>query len=63
MNTEELAKKIVDGLFINGSNRKAKRLVLELEDGGDGGGWGRKPAEDFVKGIINKYLYENKVAK
>lgn len=47
-----IAKNIANELFINGSNEKAKRLVLELEDGTIGGGW----CKDAVIDIIKKHL-------
>lgn len=34
----KLVNDITDQLFTNGHGEKAKRLVLELEDGRDGGG-------------------------
>ena len=43
-----LAEEIVEALFTNVQGEKAKRLVLELEDGRDGGGWGRDPVRDVI---------------
>lgn len=45
---ELLADQIVEDLFKNRAGQKAKRLVLELEDGRDGGGWGRDPVRDVI---------------
>lgn len=45
---ELLADEIVKTLFVNGAGQKAKRLVLELEDGKDGGGWGKKSVRDVI---------------
>jgi len=36
---ERIAERIADGLFTNGAHQHASRLVLELNDGRDGGGW------------------------
>lgn len=53
MNTEETARKIADQLFVNGNGDRAKRLVLELESGRDGGGWGEQPVIDIIKRVLN----------
>lgn len=45
---EKIADAIGEELFINGAGEKAKRLVLELEDGSNGGGWGKKPMIDII---------------
>ena len=50
-----IAKKIADELFTNGSNEKAKRLVLELENGKDGGGWCKGAVIDIIKKHLKKY--------
>ncbi len=47
-----LCTRIVDELFINGNGQRAQRLILELEDGKDGGGWCR----EAVKSIILKHI-------
>jgi len=44
-----LAGSIADALFTNGEGEKAERLVLELADKRDGGGWCRKAVEDVIK--------------
>lgn len=49
---ELLADEIVKDLFQNGHGGKAKRLVLELEDGKDGGGWDK----GSVRAAIIKHL-------
>lgn len=36
---QALAAEIADDLFTNGSGQKSTRLVMELPDGKDGGGW------------------------
>jgi hypothetical protein len=48
MEIEDVADRIVAELFQNGFNQKAKRLVLELEDNSNGGGWGKKPVKDII---------------
>ena len=42
------ADQIVTLLFTNAAGQEAKRLVLELEDGRDGGGWGKEPVRDLI---------------
>jgi hypothetical protein len=61
-------EKITDHLFTNGAGKKARRLVLEMEDGSNGGGWGREPVRDAIQDHINPlidayhYHLENAVA-
>ncbi len=54
MDTNKLAIKIADDLFQNGIGVKANRLVLELEDGSNGGGWSKKAAIDRIEMILKK---------
>lgn len=49
--SEQLANKVADKLFINRSGDKAQRLVLELESGFNGGGWRKSAVIDVVKSI------------
>ena len=49
---EAVAEQIVTRLFTNGAGQDAKRLVLELEDGRDGGGWGREPVRDVIVNVL-----------
>jgi hypothetical protein len=49
-----LAEEITDRLFTNGANEKARRLVLELKDGRNGGGWGREPVRDMILDVLRK---------
>ena len=49
------ADRIINELFTNGVRDKAKRLMLVLEDGSDGGGWGKFA----VKNIIEKAITEH----
>jgi hypothetical protein len=50
----ELADKIADSLFTDGDGQKAERLVLELPNGRNGGGWCR----DAVRGVIQAAISE-----
>lgn len=52
--SKELAKQITDELFTNGIGERAKRLVLELEDGKDGGGWCKEAVEDVIERILKE---------
>ena len=52
----ETAENIVEELFQNGFNQKAQRLVLELEDKSNGGGWGKKPVIDVIVKHIKSSL-------
>ena len=49
---KQVAESIVDDLMTNGNGDKADRLVLELPDGRDGGGWSRSAAIDRVAKIL-----------
>jgi len=44
----ELAERIAKRLFVNGCGEHAKRLVLELDNGRDGGGWCESAVRDQV---------------
>lgn len=48
MDIEKLANEIVEYLFSNGVGKRARRLVLELTDGRNGGGWGKEPMRDAI---------------
>ena len=50
----KLADKITNHLFTNGAGHKAKRLVFEMEDGSNGGGWGREPARTAIQHEIEE---------
>ena len=50
----DIADDIADYLFTNGSGQKAKRLVLELDNGCDGGGWCKKAVVDVIRGMLTK---------
>lgn len=51
MDVKKVADEIVNYMFTNGAGEKAQRLVLELEDGSNGGGWCR---EAVTAAIISK---------
>lgn len=53
MTTRKLATKIIDSIMTNGVKEKADRLVLELPDKRNGGGWSRLPLIDRVTEILN----------
>ncbi len=44
----KIAERITERLFTNGFDMKAKRLVLEMPDKSDGGGWCREAVRDQV---------------
>lgn len=52
----EVANRIVDELFTNPAGQEASRLVLELIDGRDGGGW----VKQSIRDLIAKHLMEKK---
>lgn len=54
MDVIKVADAIVERLFKNGFNKHAKRLVLELEDGRDGGGWCRSAVRNVVIEVMGK---------
>jgi hypothetical protein len=53
---KELAKEITDELFRNGNNDIAKRLVLELPDKTDGGGWSQTAAASHAEKVITEWF-------
>jgi hypothetical protein len=52
----KVSRKITSYLFHNGAGELAKRLVLELPNGRNGGGWSEKPAENVIFDILLKEL-------
>lgn len=50
--TRELANRIAEKLFTNGWGKRAERLVLELPDGSDGGGWCEKSAAHEIERVL-----------
>lgn len=51
--TRELAQRIADALFTNGAGQEARRLVLELDGGRDGGGWCKKAVADRIAAALS----------
>lgn len=49
----KLATRIVDQIMTNGTKQKAQRLVLELPDKRNGGGWSRMPLIDRITEIFD----------
>jgi hypothetical protein len=49
----KLADRITAYLFTNGANNQARRLVFEMEDGSNGGGWAREPARDAIQNLLD----------
>jgi hypothetical protein len=52
----QIADEVIKTLFTNGAGEKASHIVLELEDGHNGGGWGERPARVHVAEVIEKYI-------
>lgn len=63
MDIEKLADEIVKALFINGAGEEAKRLVLELPDGRDGGGWSQDGAHGAISAQLRLHLPDGGLAK
>lgn len=51
----KLAEMIAAYLFRNGNGDHAKRLVLELEGGRDGGGWSERAVTDRIEELLLKH--------
>jgi len=52
----ELSQVVAADLFTNGNGDTAERLILELAEGEDGGGWSREAATKRIAFIIQKWL-------
>jgi hypothetical protein len=52
MNNRQLACEIAKSLFTNGAGKRAHRLVLEMSNGSNGGGW----IESSVARVIEEHL-------
>ena len=63
MDIEKLADEIVKALFINGAGQEAKRLVLELPNGKDGGGWSQAGARGAIAAQLRVHLTDGGLAK
>jgi hypothetical protein len=53
---EQLARAVVEHLFVNGNGERAGRLVLMSMDGRDLGGWGELPVYDAVRRLLDDHL-------
>lgn len=53
MNNRVRAETIAAHLFTNIAGQVAERLVLELPDGREGGGWGLEPAIRQIEKILD----------
>lgn len=60
---KRLAREITEELFTNGVNKKARRLVLEMDDGTNGGGWATYAAQDKIEKILIERLARNQSAQ
>lgn len=58
---KEITEQIINRLFTNGFDQKAKRLVLELEGGRDGGGWGKEVVRDLIRDALKARLGDSKI--
>jgi len=47
-----LAKRIAQSLFTNAYHQEAQRLVLEMPNGQDGGGWCKSAATDYIERLL-----------
>ena len=47
-----IATTIADDLFIDGTGRKAERLVIELRGGIEGGGWCHAAVVDRIERVL-----------
>jgi len=52
----KIANDVIMALFTNGAKQKASRLVLELENGSDGGGWSMCAAHNHIADVIEKHI-------
>lgn len=52
----EIARAVAAELMRNGNGDSAKRLVLELENGRDGGGWCRAAVESRVEAVVKAHI-------
>ena len=56
-----ISRDIVDILFINGFNESANRLILELDDKRNGGGWCKEAATKRIEEyLLNTRPEKNK---
>lgn len=60
---DKIADDVIEALFTNGSNQKACRLVLELGNRQNGGGWSKFAARDHIIDIIDRHLASREVVE
>jgi hypothetical protein len=58
----EIARAVAADLLRNGAGDVAKRLVLELENGHDGGGWSRAGIESRVEAVVKAHIERSSAA-
>jgi len=58
----KLSEIIAERLFTNGAGHKAQRLVLEMENGSDGGGWCKKTVIDQIDRILTELTNQQEQA-
>jgi len=63
INKKLIAIKIANDLFKNGVGDIAKRLILELEDGRNGGGWSHGAVVDRIETILKSFEGNMKCAQ
>ncbi|OGC95290.1 MAG: hypothetical protein A2029_01385 [Chloroflexi bacterium RBG_19FT_COMBO_47_9] len=63
MLADQIADEVIEELFMNGEGGKARRLVLELENGLNGDGWSKHGARSHIVEIIKKRLARDGEAK
>jgi hypothetical protein len=63
MNNKQLACEIAKHLFTNGAGKRAQRLVLELPNLQDGGGWCEAAVVDVIEDHLNAAAKEAKKTK
>jgi hypothetical protein len=56
MELQELAERIAKHLFTNGTGERAERLVLEMRNGRDGGGWSEWAVTLAIKEKLVEFL-------
>ena len=54
----KISERIAEKLFTNGGGEKAQRLVLELPDGKDGGGWCKRAVVDVIDAVLQQTTEE-----
>ena len=55
----QVAETIAQDLFTNGNGDRAKRLVSELPDGRDGGGWCESAVVDRIAMMLDRHGFDS----